>query len=223
MAITWTKNWSGSDDGAILRGIDLRNIQQDIDTHLGGSGVGGYVTIAGTQTITGDKTFSSVLTCSSAVSCAAAVSLNAGDPTLDAHAARKKYVDDKFAAVTSYAYTAGDYVLATSAAEETKTGAGYTKIKEFLCGGAGTFRITFDLRTLDVGQTAYGRIYRNGVAVGTERTTTSSTDVNFSEDISGWSVGDLCQLYIQSSSSNTAGASDFSVKCALGYFTFVEV
>ena len=82
MAITWTKNWSGSDDGAVLRGIDLRNIQQDIDTHLGGSGVGGYVTINGTQTITGVKTFS------------AAVTLPTASPTLDDHASRKKYVDD---------------------------------------------------------------------------------------------------------------------------------
>jgi len=30
MAITWTKNWTGSDDGSILRAIDLRNIQLDL-------------------------------------------------------------------------------------------------------------------------------------------------------------------------------------------------
>lgn len=28
--ITWTKLWAGIDDGTILRGIDLRNIQQDL-------------------------------------------------------------------------------------------------------------------------------------------------------------------------------------------------
>lgn len=30
MAIVWTKYWQGSDDGTILRGIDLRNIQDDL-------------------------------------------------------------------------------------------------------------------------------------------------------------------------------------------------
>ena len=30
MAITWTKNWSGSDDGTILKGVDLGNIQSDL-------------------------------------------------------------------------------------------------------------------------------------------------------------------------------------------------
>lgn len=32
MAITWTKDWSASDDGTVLKGIDLRNIQDDINT-----------------------------------------------------------------------------------------------------------------------------------------------------------------------------------------------
>jgi hypothetical protein len=30
MAIVWTKYWAGSDDGTVLRGIDLRNIQDDL-------------------------------------------------------------------------------------------------------------------------------------------------------------------------------------------------
>lgn len=30
MAIVWTKYWAGSDDGTILKGIDLRNIQDDL-------------------------------------------------------------------------------------------------------------------------------------------------------------------------------------------------
>ncbi len=39
----------------------------------------------------------------------------------------------------------------------------------------------------------------NGVAVGTERTTIiSATYTNYSQDISGWSEGDLIQLYTYS-------------------------
>jgi hypothetical protein len=45
------------------------------------------------------------------------------------------------------------------------------------------------------GATAYGRIYRNGSAVGTERSTSSETDVVFSQDISGWTAGDMVQIY----------------------------
>ena len=30
MAITWTKDWSGSDDGTVLKAVDLRNIQDDL-------------------------------------------------------------------------------------------------------------------------------------------------------------------------------------------------
>lgn len=32
MAISWTKTWSASDDGSILGGADLGNIQSDIDS-----------------------------------------------------------------------------------------------------------------------------------------------------------------------------------------------
>lgn len=40
MAIVWTKLWSGSDDGTILRGIDLRNIQDDLAGVLQTSDIG---------------------------------------------------------------------------------------------------------------------------------------------------------------------------------------
>lgn len=30
MAIVWTKYWAGSDDGTLLSGVDLRNIQDDL-------------------------------------------------------------------------------------------------------------------------------------------------------------------------------------------------
>jgi len=30
MGITWTKSWQASDDGTVLKGIDLKNIQDDI-------------------------------------------------------------------------------------------------------------------------------------------------------------------------------------------------
>lgn len=46
MAITWTKDWSGADDGTVLRGVDLQNIQNDLSVVLTTSGIG---TIGGAQ------------------------------------------------------------------------------------------------------------------------------------------------------------------------------
>ena len=40
MSINWTKLWAGVDDGTILSGVDLRNIQQDLSTVLTTSDVG---------------------------------------------------------------------------------------------------------------------------------------------------------------------------------------
>lgn len=50
MAVTWTKSWSSSDDGSVLGGADLDNIQNDLDAQA--------VLLAGTQTLTGNKTLS---------------------------------------------------------------------------------------------------------------------------------------------------------------------
>lgn len=40
MAISWTKEWAGTDDGSIISGIDLKNIQQDLANVLTTSDVG---------------------------------------------------------------------------------------------------------------------------------------------------------------------------------------
>ncbi len=63
------------------------------------------------------------------------------------------------------------------------------------------FKISFDIKTANVATTVYGRIYRNGVAVGTEQSTTSTVYVTKTEDISGWSAGDLIQLYTKTGTS----------------------
>ena len=97
-------------------------------------------------------------------------------------------------------YSASDTLLDSDDTEEYHTQDSYQKEKEIeitaetFVGGS-EFRIKFDLRTNNVTSAAYGRIYRNGSPVGTERSTTNTSYVNYSEDISGWSAGDLIQLY----------------------------
>ncbi|MBW2648963.1 MAG: hypothetical protein JRC53_03965 [Deltaproteobacteria bacterium] len=93
--------------------------------------------------------------------------------------------------------TAGDLLQVKSDAETTEASASYVKHKEIVIGRTGTYRVKFDLKTSQSGYRVYGRIYRNGVAVGTEQSTTSDSYVTMSEDISGWSAGDLLQLYLK--------------------------
>lgn len=70
----------------------------------------------------------------------------------------------------------------------------YVQLKSWATNTAGTLRIDFDLMSSD-GQTVYGRVYKNGVAVGTERSTTSTEYVTFTESISGWSVGNTIEIW----------------------------
>jgi len=89
--------------------------------------------------------------------------------------------------------TAGDYMFVENAAERVISSAPYVKAKETKVSVSGTFRIKFNIH--GSGGWVYGQIYRNGVAVGTEQSTISSTYVTYSEDIGGWTAGDLVQVY----------------------------
>lgn len=109
--------------------------------------------------------------------------------------------------------TVGDYVIKDSTGEVSHVGTTYTKKKEIAIFRAGNARITFSLRAS--ADTAYGRIYKNGVAIGTERTTTSGAYVDFTEDISGLVKGDLIQLYLKNSGTTSTSYSDkFQYKAA---------
>jgi len=93
-------------------------------------------------------------------------------------------------------YTAGSNLLIAHDSEISRTSDSYTKIKEIQLDKGGTLRVSFHLRVTP-GGTANGRIYRNGSAVGTERSVTTTSGTTYSQDISGWSPGDLLQLYIR--------------------------
>jgi len=108
-------------------------------------------------------------------------------------------------------YAAGDYKLFFSDSEVSKYSVNTPwKAKEIVVARNGTLRIKFDLRIegFESGH-GYGRIYRDGSGVGTQRTTQSTSYVTFSEDISGWTVGSKCQLYIWRQNA----ASDRAVLC----------
>lgn len=89
----------------------------------------------------------------------------------------------------------GDSLISANATERNSESLSYVKLKETRAGNYGALRIKFSMYTGNVTYCVYGQIYRNGSPVGTERSTYSGTYITYSEDISGWSPGDLCQIY----------------------------
>jgi len=80
--------------------------------------------------------------------------------------------------------------------ERTTSETSYVKVKSIMVPKSGTLTIKFDLGAGQDNDVVYGRIYRNGVAVGTEQSINTGLFGTKTENISGWTIGDECQLYI---------------------------
>lgn len=91
---------------------------------------------------------------------------------------------------------AGEYLEVSTGGGSVGYGSGWKKIKEIYIPFGGTYRVRFDLAATDYTCTAGARIYKNGVAHGSAVYTASPTPVAYTQDISGWSPGDLLQLYL---------------------------
>lgn len=96
-----------------------------------------------------------------------------------------------------------DIVVNSSLTPKNTMSASYVKIKETKLGSVpfSTIRIYFSMLGGTLGYTYYARIYRNGTAIGTERSTGLQTLVIFSEDFdaTAWAVNDLIQIYAHTS------------------------
>jgi hypothetical protein len=77
--------------------------------------------------------------------------------------------DAVFVAPDIYAVPTWATVIATALTERSTKSATYTKLKEITIKKAGTYMVTFSLKAQEY-NTAYGKIYINDVATGTERT-----------------------------------------------------
>lgn len=119
--------------------------------------------------------------------------INLTDPTANQHAATKKYVDDN-------AYTppsASDDMLISSADTErgNTNGETYAKVKEIKIGKSGTYRIKWQMKVVFADRAGHSKVYKNGVAYGTEKITYVSAYNNYSESSLSFAAGDLIQLY----------------------------
>ena len=118
-----------------------------------------------------------------------------------------------------YKPSSNEIIVAADVLRSTNAGS-WTKVKEIRIRKSGTYRISFYIYTEDASVTAYGQIFKNGVAYGTLRSTTSTSWVKFIEDLI-FSYGDLCQLYIHSAGTNTASASTFQLLNILDFWELV--
>lgn len=138
----------------------------------------------------------------------------AGDVTMSSAT-----ITGKFTGTSSWLPTVSDTLRASADTERSGTYSTptYAKVKEIEFGvaifpGTATIRISFDLKAqTGAANDCYGRIYRNGAAVGTLRGTTSSSYITYSEDVSGWAAGDKIQLYISSVAGNITYVRNFRI------------
>ena len=95
----------------------------------------------------------------------------------------------------SYSVVASDNLQDSADDSDGFSNTSYEKKKDITYNEQdGTIRIKFDLSDNNGAGTTYGRIYVNGIAVGTEQSTGISAFTTYSEDIAV-NNGDLVQLY----------------------------
>jgi len=90
-------------------------------------------------------------------------------------------------------------------AEDTSSSITFSKRKTytFAYGISGTLRVSFDIKNIGSLATVHGRIYKNGVAIGTDQTTTDGNYTTKTEDINFGvlSAGDTIELYARNEDS----------------------
>lgn len=93
-------------------------------------------------------------------------------------------------------FSPGNITLAIAPTETIFYSTSYTLYKEIQVAQGGTLNVSFEMKS---GNTVYGKIYVNGVAVGTEKSTGSSSFRTYYEAIIV-NPGDKVQLYARQSS-----------------------
>jgi len=130
--------------------------------------------------------------------------INLTDPTANQDGATKKYVDDN-------AYTppsaSDDMLVASADIERDETTEIYTKKKEIKIGKTGTYRIKWQMKMFDTDRHGNSRVYKNGVAYGTEKVTYVTAYNDYSESSLSFTAGDLIQLYTKTIDEGLGGSS----------------
>jgi len=181
--------------GAVITGSDGKIDESFIDYTVGN-------TYSGNNTFTGTTTM--------ATSSISKIILTATSTDWNS-AQSKKYIDDNN--LVPIAASSSDVLKGSDDSVSQTEPISYTEVKSFISYVAGTMKIKFDLQSETGSYAAWGRIYKNGVAIGTERTTSSTSYVTYSETLN-IGAGDTVSLYVKTN--NTA--SDVMVRNYRIYF-----
>jgi len=111
-------------------------------------------------------------------------------------------------------YAAGSYTGCASESQTDTNNTSYVKQHEIQIFRAGTVRIYFELYTTNPNW-VYGKVYKNGGAIGTERSHQTSAWVGYSEDFTNVVSNDLLQIYIRSGSGSTVSCRYFRVQASV--------
>ena len=123
--------------------------------------------------------------------------------------------DGSITEVKLWSVVAGDILLIYADTEETDNNGSYTKVKEIRIARAGTYRVKFDIKNdLGGGHVSYGKIYKNGVAHGTEQSDNTTTYATKSEDLV-FEAGDAIQLYTYETGTGTTYIRNFRIYVAV--------
>lgn len=161
----------------------------------GPQGIQGPAMSTANETIYGIKTFDSIPV------------LPASDPTTDNQAVR-------LASIIANRAIVSDNVKSTNANEVSNNSESYTKLKEILINETiAAARVSFDLYGNSYGKTVYARIYKNGVAIGTERSQSDGMVWHtYDEDFTSLAAGDLLQIYGKTVDSKNEVVANFILK-----------
>ena len=108
--------------------------------------------------------------------------------------------------------TAGDYTIYAGAGGYATTTI-YTKAsQEIKVNKQGFIRVRFGISVFDLSSTVTGVIYKNGSAIGTERSASSKNAVYFTEDLAVVN-GDIFAIYIKGSNSIDVYCSSIEIQC----------
>jgi len=100
------------------------------------------------------------------------------------------------AAMVPVKIVASDDIVAEANTERTLSSESFGKVKEFRVYHTGTVRVKYELASSNGVYYAYGTIYINGVDVGPQHATTSSSWVAYSDDVAV-KAGDYVSIYIK--------------------------
>ncbi len=136
---------------------------------------------------------------------ALAADVNAIKTMTEAHKTRHQTGGADEVVLETVVYSASDTLRQSNDTERTTASAVYVKKKECLINaGLPACRIKFTLGNENVADT-YGKIYKNGVAIGIERVNhAGDPSEEFSEDFTGFVAGDLIQIYLHADGANVA-------------------